>query len=87
MQYVKYYLKQPPYEQILSKRVTLPPFKKPHINKTVIFDLDETLVHCVEDIYNNKADKLIQVKFPNGEVATAGINIRPYAIECLRRAS
>jgi CTD small phosphatase-like protein 2 len=27
------------------------------------------------------------VKFPNGEVATAGINIRPYVMECLRRAA
>ena len=87
LQYVKNYLQQPSYDQIYSKRVNLPPFRKPHINKTIIFDLDETLVHCVEDIYNNPADKLIKVQFPNGEVATAGINIRPYAIECLRRAS
>lgn len=65
----------------------LPKFRKAHINKTVIFDLDETLVHCVEDVKNNKADRLIKVQFPNGESATAGINIRPYALECLRRAS
>lgn len=53
----------------------------------MVFDLDETLVHCVEDYNNNKVEKLIKVKFPSGEVATAGINIRPYAMECLRRAS
>jgi hypothetical protein len=27
------------------------------------------------------------VKFPNGDVAEAGINVRPYAIECLREAA
>jgi hypothetical protein len=36
---------------------------------------------------NNKVDRLIKVSFPNGEAATAGLNIRPYALECLRRAS
>lgn len=39
--------------------VNLPPFKKPWINKTIVFDLDETLVHCIEDIYNNSVDRLI----------------------------
>ncbi|CDW79742.1 nli interacting factor-like phosphatase family protein [Stylonychia lemnae] len=87
LQYVKNFLQQPSYDQIYSKRVNLPHFRRPHINKTIIFDLDETLVHCVEDILNNPADRMIKVQFPNGEVATAGVNIRPYAIECLRRAS
>lgn len=44
-------------------------------------------MHCIEDYKNNEVDKLIQVKFPSGEIATAGINIRPYAMECLKRAS
>ena len=30
---------------------------------------------------------MITVTFPNGEKATAGLNIRPFALECLRRAS
>lgn len=87
LQYVKYYLRQPAIDQITQRRVTLPPFKRPSISKTIIFDLDETLVHCVEDIKNNRADEIIKVKFPNGETATAGINIRPFAMECLLRAS
>lgn len=65
----------------------LPPFRNSWITKTIIFDLDETLVHCVEDFYNHKVDKMITVTFPNGDKATAGLNIRPYAIECLRRAA
>ena len=27
------------------------------------------------------------MKFPNGDIAEAGINVRPYALECLREAS
>jgi CTD small phosphatase-like protein 2 len=65
----------------------LPAFKETWIKKTIVFDLDETLVHCIEDYMNKDVDKLIQVKFPSGDIATAGINIRPYAMECLRRAS
>jgi CTD small phosphatase-like protein 2 len=30
---------------------------------------------------------VITVTFPNGDKATAGINIRPYAIECLKKAA
>ena len=67
--------------------MTLPKFKHSWISKTIVFDLDETLVHCIEDYMSKDVDKLIQVKFPSGDVATAGINIRPFALECLRRAS
>lgn len=52
-----------------------------------MFDLDETLVHCVDDPEVQKSDVILEVRFPNGDVAEAGINIRPYAIECLREAS
>lgn len=53
----------------------------------MIFDLDETLVHCVDDPDACHPDVVLQVKFPNGEEADAGINVRPYAIDCLREAS
>ena len=29
----------------------------------------------------------MKIKFPNGEEADAGINVRPYALECLKEAS
>lgn len=65
----------------------MPPFANSTIKKTIVFDLDETLVHCIEDFKTTDVDRLIQVKFPSGEIATAGINIRPFALECLKRAS
>jgi len=72
---------------IREKRVFMPQFSAPHINKTVIFDLDETLVHCVESLDTSSADVRLIVKFPSGESVEAGINIRPYAVECLRELS
>jgi CTD small phosphatase-like protein 2 len=50
----------------------------------VIFDIDETLVHCgpMDD-----ADFTVEVMVDTGEVAVAGVKIRPGAIECLRAAS
>ena len=53
-------------------------------DKTLIFDLDETLVHCIDDIATNPYDHKISVTFPTGETIDAGINIRPYAYECLK---
>ena len=65
----------------------LPPPRNKNVHKTAIFDLDETLVHCVDDADSQETDVVLEICFPNGEVAEAGINIRPYALECLRQAS
>ena len=43
------------------------PFKSFLVKKTIIFDLDETLVHCIDDIESNPCDQVINVTFPNGE--------------------
>ena len=83
LQYVKNHLQPINPSLIKAKKVKLPPFKK-GITKTIIFDLDETLVHCVEDFYHKKVDHVITVTFPNGDQATAGINIRPFALECIK---
>ena len=64
----------------------MPKPRNPTAKKVVIFDLDETLVHCVDDPEHQKTDVVLEVKFPNGEVAEAGINVRPYALECLKEA-
>ena len=57
-----------------------------HHKKTIIFDLDETLVHCCDDISQNP-DVTLPVTFPTGETVLAGINIRPYVRECLEEAN
>lgn len=49
--------------------------------------MDETLIHCVDDLTSEVPDIVLDVKFPSGEIIPAGINIRPYAIECLREAN
>ena len=67
--------------------MTLPKFRRPGLTKTLVFDLDETLVHCVEDYENKPVDTLITVTFPNGERANAGLNFRPYLNECLKKAA
>lgn len=51
--------------------------------KTVIFDLDETLIHC-NDTLTPPYDVKLPIHFPTGEVIEAGINIRPYAIDILK---
>eukprot|EP01016_Furgasonia_blochmanni_P045293 TRINITY_DN6365_c0_g1_i16.p2 TRINITY_DN6365_c0_g1~~TRINITY_DN6365_c0_g1_i16.p2 ORF type:complete len:211 (-),score=64.93 TRINITY_DN6365_c0_g1_i16:296-928(-) len=71
---------------IVQKRVFLN--KRPtHLDKkTVIFDLDETLIHCNESL-NLPADVVLPIRFPSGEIVQAGISVRPYAVECLRELS
>jgi CTD small phosphatase-like protein 2 len=55
--------------------------------KTIIFDMDETLVHCSDEISPNLTDISLPITFPSGQIAHAGVNIRPYARECLRAAN
>lgn len=52
--------------------------KDPKGKKTLIFDLDETLIHCNEN-QNSQSDVRVPVTFPNGVQIMAGINIRPFA--------
>lgn len=54
--------------------------------KTVIFDLDETLIHC-NDTLTPPFDVKLPITFPTGEVIEAGINIRPHAQEILKNLS
>lgn len=75
---------QPDPIEIEARLVTLPPSRH---KKTLIFDLDETLVHCIDDIENRPFDKQITVRFQTGEVVDAGVNIRPFAYECLKKAN
>ena len=74
-------------DQLREKRVNVPRRKGFENKKTLIFDLDETLVHCCEDLDSSSPNVVLPIVFPNGETIEAGINIRPYAIECLREVS
>lgn len=52
----------------------------------MVFDLDETLIHCNETL-DNPYDVKLPICFPTGEIIEAGINIRPYAMEILKKLS
>ena len=45
--------------------------------------MDETLIHC-NDSLSKKYDVKVGIKFENGTVNQAGVNIRPYAKDILR---
>jgi len=57
---------------------------KSKYKKLVIFDLDETLIHCQKtDV--SMADHTITVNLPSGKTTKVGINIRPHVFECLKK--
>jgi CTD small phosphatase-like protein 2 len=51
-----------------------------------VFDLDETLIHCNENM-DVESNVTLPITFPTGEVIEAGINIRPYCEEMLKEIS
>ena len=78
-------LEQLPEDDFLDKKVYLPP-KIDKNKRTLILDLDETLVHCSEDL-KKPSDFQSPIKFTGGEVIEFGITIRPYAREFLKLMS
>jgi len=79
-------MKQPDPVLLAQKRVNFPQRDTHKGKRTLVFDMDETLIHCNESL-DMPADVILPIIFPNGEVVEAGINIRPYAIEILRELS
>ena len=54
------------------------------INKLLIFDLDETLAHCVrQENPNRPPDVYLDINLQSGKVLKAGFNIRPYTVKML----
>jgi CTD small phosphatase-like protein 2 len=51
-----------------------------------VLDLDETLIHCNENL-STPHDVTLKIRFPTGEKIDAGVNIRPYARELLKELS
>lgn len=72
-----------PSEQELAKLQTALPNQPSH-RKTVILDLDETLIHCNEEIQGHVR---LPIKLPDGQVTNAGVNVRPHAQRFLERIS
>ena len=50
--------------------------------KIALFDLDETLVHCVKDKKGLNGDS-VNIKLPTNKVVNVGLNIRPHWKEAL----
>ena len=53
--------------------------------QSLIFDLDETLIHCNET--PAQSDVTLPIRFPTGDVIQAGINVRPFAQDILKELS
>jgi len=75
---------QPSAEELRSKTVNLGRREGFEGKRTIVFDLDETLVHCVEKPENG--DFVIDVPLGVGKGVRAGVKIRPYAREILASA-
>jgi hypothetical protein len=69
--------------QIQAKRVVLmkPPGK--YRRKTVIFDLDETLVHCLDRTEPAVPDVVLPIRFPNGEIVHVSLHAGQYQIKTI----
>lgn len=90
LQAIQYIKTLPMTHKLDGKFVNLPPhhlFPTAETTKTIIFDLDETLVHCVDEPETDNPHVVLKITFPSGETVDAGINVRPFAIECLREAN
>lgn len=72
-------------EREIEKRMIELPYTKPGIKKTIIFDLDETLAHCMrkDEASNRDPDVNLNITTMSGNIIKAAFNIRPYTKECL----
>lgn len=68
--------------------IKLPKTKK---TKIAVFDMDETLIHSVDDIFKDPFHHIIPLrgeekshKEKKTNANSIGFNIRPHALECLK---
>ena len=58
------------------------------INKLIIFDLDETLAHCVRSEHPDRPpDVRLDIKMQSGKTLRAGFNVRPYTKQMLEHVN
>jgi hypothetical protein len=70
-------------DEVTKRQIELP-FSKPGVKKMIIFDLDETLAHCVrQENPNRPPDVRLDITLMSGKILKAGFNVRPYTKECL----
>ncbi|CAI2378384.1 unnamed protein product [Moneuplotes crassus] len=77
-----------PTDAYISQKVTLPPTDK---KKLAIFDMDETLIHCVFDrgVVSNtnegpkKTDAMLKFKCTSEGIEYLPVNVRPFIRECI----
>ena len=75
------------FSEVESRYIDLP-FTKPNITKLLLFDLDETLAHCVrQENPDRPPDVKLPITLASGKVMEAGFNVRPYTKECLELAN
>jgi CTD small phosphatase-like protein 2 len=72
-------LQKPSLEDLRDRVHAMPNTRR----RTVVFDLDETLIHCNEND-DAPCDVLIDIDLGDGEPIKASVNIRPYCYQMLQ---
>jgi len=67
----------------------LPEPRNSKSKKTLLLDIDETMIHCLDerDPDNSEPDVVIRVYLEDDDYADAGINIRPHLYDILKQVS
>lgn len=82
--YAKKCLKGPSDKFIKTKQVVVPDAKVPK-NRTLLLDLDETLIHSCSA--KDNPDHIVWAKSEFGDESKIGLKIRPYCLEFLQKLS
>jgi CTD small phosphatase-like protein 2 len=73
-----------PDEEVESRKIDFK-FKKKGVTKLLIFDLDETLAHCVrQEKPERPPDVRLDIKLQSGKTLNAGFNVRPFTHQLLQ---
>ena len=79
-------LKSPSKRDLVMRKMILNRKAEDKNKKTLVLDLDETLIHC-NTTGMGRTDVILPILFPSGEKLDAAINIRPGCQDFLREMS